>query len=268
MTYKIVFSDVDGTLLNSEHQLLPNTLASIRALQKRDIPFVIISARSPSGIYPIQEEYDFRSPVISYSGALILDENRKVLYSKGFSRKVAKDVVDFIEKNDFDCTWNIYSMDTWIVKDKKDPRVIREENIVHAMAVEGTVDMLDDDADIGKILCMCNPDCILDIEQKLKAAFPALSIAKSSDILLEIMPTGVTKSSAVKTLCKLWDIPLEDTVAFGDNYNDIEMLETVAQPFLMGNAPEKLQKRFQNVTASNDEDGIYKGLIRAGVIFD
>lgn len=170
--------------------------------------------------------------------------------------------------SDFDCTWNIYSMDTWIVKDKKDPRVIREENIVHAMAVEGTVDMLDDDADIGKILCMCNPDCILDIEQKLKAAFPALSIAKSSDILLEIMPTGVTKSSAVKTLCKLWDIPLEATVAFGDNYNDIEMLETVAQPFLMGNAPEELQKRFPNVTASNDEDGIYKGLIRAGVIFD
>jgi len=80
------------------------------------------------------------------------------------------------------------------------------------------------------------------------------------------MPSGVTKSSAVKTLCELWNIPLESTVAFGDNYNDIEMLETVAQPFLMGNAPDELKTRFSNVTASNDEDGIYKGLVKTGLL--
>ncbi len=159
-------------------------------------------------------------------------------------------------------------MDTWIVKDKKDPRVIQEENIVHATAVEGTVNMLDTSADIGKILCMCNPDCILDIEKKLKKTFPALSIARSSDILLEIMPSGITKSSAVKTLCKLWNIPLESTVAFGDNYNDIEMLETVAQSFLMGNAPEEPKTRFSNVTNSNDNDGIYRGLTKIGLLSD
>ena len=50
MSYKIVFSDVDGTLFYSNHQLLNNTLYAIRQLQQRDIPFVIISARSPSGI--------------------------------------------------------------------------------------------------------------------------------------------------------------------------------------------------------------------------
>lgn len=266
MNYEIVFSDVDGTLLNSDHQLLANTLSSIKFLQQHGIPFVIISARSPSGIYPIQEKYGFRSPVISYSGALILDENRKVLYSKGFSLEVAKQVIAFIEESRFDCSWNIYSVDTWIVKNKKDPRIIREENIVHASAVEGSVDMLSDHADIGKILCMCNPDCILDMEQKLKAAFPSLSIVKSSSILLEIMQSGVTKSSAVKTLCGLWGIPLENTVAFGDHYNDVEMLETVAMPFLMGNAPEELKNRFPNVTDSNDEDGIYHGLIKTGLI--
>ncbi len=266
MGYEIVFSDVDGTLLNSKHRLLANTLSSIKLLQQQGVPFVIISARSPSGIYPIQEKYGFKSPVISYSGALILDENKKVLYSNGFSREVAEKVIEFIEVNQFDCSWNIYSLDTWIVKNKQDPRVIREENIVHASAVEGTVDMLSDNVTIGKILCMCNPNCILDIEQKLKAAFPSLSIVKSSGILLEIMQSGVTKSSAVKTLCELWNIPLENTVAFGDHYNDVEMLETVAMPFLMGNAPEELKNRFTNVTDSNDGDGIYNGLIKIGLI--
>lgn len=266
VNYKIVFSDVDGTLLNTRHQVLPGTLLAIKSLQKQDIPFVIVSARSPSGIYPIQEKYGFNCPVISYSGALIMDESKRVLYSKGFSRDLAGKVIEFIEASRFDCSWNIYSKDTWVVKDRKDPRVAREENIVQAKAVEGTVEILSEDADVGKILCICDPDCILDIERKLKKEFPSLSVVKSSEILLEVMHGSVTKGSAVKTLCGMWGIPLSNTVAFGDNYNDVEMLETVAMPFLMGNAPEELKIKFPNVTESNDEEGIYAGLTKIGLI--
>ena len=266
MACKIIFSDVDGTLLNSEHQLLPETLYAIRLLQQQKIPFVIVSARSPSGIYPIQEKYEFKSPIISYSGSLILDENKTVLWSKGLSKQITWEILRFIEQKKFDCSWNIYSGDIWIVKDKKDPRIIREENIVHARAVEGNIDLLHDGADIGKVLCMCNPDDILDIEQELKIAFPQLSIVKSSDILLEIMPNGITKRTAVKYLCDLWKIPPESAAAFGDNYNDVEMLETVGNPILMGNAPDELKKRFTNVTDTNDENGIYHGLIKLGLI--
>lgn len=266
MDYKIVFCDVDGTFLDSNHEMLPNTLLAIHSLQRQGVLFVIISARSPSGIYPIQQKYRFQSPVISYSGALILDANRKVLYSNGFSPQTAGQIIQFIEKKHFDCTWNVYSKDMWIVKDKQDPRVIQEERVVCTEAVEGTVELLPEKVEIGKILCMCNPKDILDIEQKLKEAFPFLSIAKSSDRLLEIMQAGITKSSAVKKVCELWGIPLESTVAFGDNYNDVEMLETAAMPFLMGNAPEELKRRFPNVTESNDNDGIYHGLRRIGLI--
>ena len=53
MDKKIVFCDVDGTLLNKDHRLLDSTVESIRQLKQRDIPFVIVTARSPSGIYPI-----------------------------------------------------------------------------------------------------------------------------------------------------------------------------------------------------------------------
>ena len=69
------------------------------------------------------------------------------------------------------------------------------------------------------------------------------------------MEEGITKSTGVTELCRLWNIPMEDTMAFGDHYNDLEMLEAVAQPILMGNAPEELKGRFANVTASNNDDG-------------
>ena len=266
MIPKIIFSDVDGTLLNSDHKVLPGTVYAIRELKKKGIPFVIISARSPSGIRPILEENNFTCPMISYSGALVLDEDENVLYSEGFSREDAAEMVRFIESKQLDCTWNIYSMDTWIVKDRSDPRVRREENIVKAYSVEGSASSLAPSAKVGKILLMCNPDKILDIEQSMKDAFPSMSIARSSDILIEIMQGGITKRTGVTELCRVWNIPMEETLAFGDHYNDLEMLETVALPFLMGNAPEELKDRFANVTASNNDEGIYKALLRLGVI--
>lgn len=266
MQYKIVFSDVDGTLLDSKHKVLPGTMAAIRALQRQGIPFVIISARSPSGIYPILEENQFNCPVIAYSGALILDENRKVLGSVAMSQATASEVLSYIEERRLDCSWNIYSMDTWIAKDKKDPRVMQEAEIVRASVVEGTMELLRKDQEVHKLLCMCNPKHIVSIERQLKEAFPGLSIAKSSDVLLEIMPGGVTKRSAMTRLCELWKIPLESTVAFGDNYNDVEMLETAGLAFLMGNAPEELKGRFSNVTGSNDQEGIWRALVSSGIV--
>lgn len=64
-------------------------------------------------------------------------------------------------------------------------------------SVEGTVALLPEDAVVNKILCMCNPACILQIEKDLKKAFPILSIVKSSNYLLEIMPAGMNKAKGI-----------------------------------------------------------------------
>ena len=266
MRYRIVFCDVDGTLLSSDHRVLPQTLAAIQSLRRQGVPFVIISARSPSGIYPIQDTYGFQTPIIAYNGALMLDEHRNTLYSNGLSLQAARQVIDFLEGNQMDCSWNVYAGDSWIVKNKRDPRIIREERIVRTSAVEGTLDLLPGDAAIGKVLCMCNPSRLPAIEERLRGAFPSLSIVRSSDILLEIMQNGVSKSSAVRFACGLWSIPLEAAIAFGDHYNDVEMLQSVGTPFLMGNAPDEIKKRFHAVTDSNDEDGIYHALASIGMV--
>ena len=76
----IVFSDVDGTLLDSGHRIGSYTARAIAGLRERGVPFVIVSARGPSGIYPIFHRYGFRAPIISYSGALVLDEEGRMLF--------------------------------------------------------------------------------------------------------------------------------------------------------------------------------------------
>lgn len=264
MTPKIVFSDIDGTLLNSRHQLTPLTERAIKGLAAKNIPFVIVSARSPSGIYPILREYGLSCPIIAYSGGLILDEAGKALFHRGFPKETARKVTAFLDGGGFDLTWCIYSFDQWIAKDKTDPRVMEEEAIVRAESEQGDVDSVTEDT-VSKILCLCAPGQITALEAALKAAFPALSIVKSSDILLEVMAAGVNKAAAVETLCSLWEIPVEESAAFGDNYNDLEMLQAVGRGVLMGNAPQGMKEQIPVHTQDNDHDGIYHALVQMGL---
>lgn len=261
---KIVFCDIDGTLLDNNHRMLKSSYEAIKKLKDQDIPFVIVTARGPTGVYPIFERYKFVCPIVCYSGALIIDVDGEILYSNGFSKDTAVAIINYLEQEKLDCTWNIYSMDSWIVNNRADERVAMEEAIVEVDATEGTVDMLSDGAPVGKLLCMCNPNLTDEIETKLKTKFPHLSIVRSSDILVEVMNKGITKGKSVQIICEKWDIDLNNAVAFGDHYNDLDMLEAVGNPFLMGNAPAELKERIRNVTKSNEEDGIYYGLKKIG----
>ena len=263
---EIVFCDADGTMLDSQKNVLPSTVYAIHELLKNNIRFVVVSARSPSGIDIIFNQIHVRCPMICYGGSLIMDENRTLLHYDGLSKQEGCKIIEFIEEEHLDCLWNIYSMDIWLVKDRFNEIIKKEEKVVASKAVEGKSQDLNETDIIGKILLICNPDKIYEIENVIRIAFPLLSISKSSEVTLEIMKRGISKSSAIKILCEQWNVALKDTIAFGDHFNDIEMLETVGEPILMGNAPEELKRRFSCITNSNDEDGIYHYLVKKGII--
>ena len=263
---KIVFCDVDGTLLNNKHRMLDSTLQAIRQLEEKNIPFVIVTARGPSGIYPIFKRYKFVCPMVCYSGALIIGKDGQIMCSKGFTKDTAFALIRFLEEKKLDCTWNVYSMDSWIVNNRADERVALEESIVEATATEGSLDLLTEGVEIGKLLCMCNPERTDEIEQKLKGKFPCLSIVRSSDILIEVMNKGISKGKSIEFICEKWNIEMKDAVAFGDHYNDLDMLKKVGHPFLMENAPAQLKEIIKNVTYSNEADGIYCGLKQIGMV--
>lgn len=258
---KIIFSDIDGTLLNSQHKVTPLTKKAIHTLHDKNIPFVIVSARSPSGIYPIMHDNEFNGPIIAYSGALILDEKKNIIYSTGIARDETIKIISYAEQKKLDVHWCAYCVDEWIVKDKSSPRVQLEESIVKAQSKEKPLTDFTADAQFNKIMFICDPQKILTIEEEMKQAFPEYSIVKSSDIMLEIMKKGINKGTAVKNLCSIWNIDPKESIAFGDNYNDVPMLSSVGTGYLMANAPAELRKQFQHITLDNDHDGIYAALI-------
>ena len=103
------------------------------------------------------------------------------------------------------------------------------------------------------------------IENILKVKHPELSVYRSKDTYLEIMDGRALKSNAVKVLCEVKNIPIEDTISFGDNYNDIDMLEATGMGIAMGNAPEEVKKHADKITLDNDSEGLLHMLEKLGM---
>ena len=124
------------------------------------------------------------------------------------------------------------------------------------LAQEGLVRNLPGGRMVDKVLCMCLPERSAEVECSLKRRFPSLSISRSSDILVEVNAAGVSKAVALRAFCDAKGIRVEDTLAFGDNYNDLEMLRAAGLGVAMGNAPDDIRDIAGFVTSDNDHDGI------------
>ena len=107
---------------------------------------------------------------------------------------------------------------------------------------------------------------MITIEQILKEKFPHLSICRSHANFLEVMHKSATKGNAVRFLEDYFHVKMEECVAFGDNFNDISMLEAAGTGVAMGNACGEALNAADYVTASVDDDGIRKALEHFGVI--
>lgn len=258
---KMIFSDIDGTLLTSDHKLTNKTKMKIKELDALQIPFVLVSARMPDAIYVIQEKLDINNPVVCYGGGLILDKNREVIKSIGIEGKLEDKVRSYIELSFDDICISSYSYNDWICDDINNPWIIQEAEITGVRAKKrDDYYKMNERKEVHKILCMGDTSSIKVLEKKLKLEYPELSIYMSKDTYLEIMDIRASKSNAVKILSDFLKIDIEGTVSFGDNYNDVDMLKTTAVGYAMGNAPDEVKKCATYVTLDNDNEGLLFGL--------
>ena len=267
MSIKIVFSDIDGTFLNNSHQVTAKTQQAVKSLITQNIKFVLVSARMPEAIYPITDKIGVKIPIISYSGAFVLTEGQEILHDVTIDTISTKNVLEEIANKYPDVTVNYYAGRHWFVKDVKDKRVIREMNITSAAAENADFnELINNNIAPNKILVMSEPPTCQKMELELGKTFKNLNVVRSSDILLEIMDKSVSKAVGIDVLIKHYGFGVENAIGFGDNYNDVEMLEFVGCGVAMNNAPEGVKKFADDITDSNENDGIYNYLVKKNLI--
>lgn len=256
---RILYSDMDGTLLNNRHHISPRTKSKILELDEKGIPFILVSARTPDGVRVIQRELGNRRPIICYSGGLILDENQKTLYSRQMELGLAVEIASALKKEYPEVCVNAYSGEQWVTEDDKNPWVMQEERITKEKSRTGEIrEAFSEAGGVHKFLLMGDPDRIVGAQAFLKKNYSGLSILRSKESYLEVMDGSVNKAAGVRYLCDYYKIPLSEAAAFGDGENDVGMLLAVGEGYAMGNAPEQVRRQVKHVTLSNEEEGVWE----------
>lgn len=256
--YKAVFSDIDGTLLNSSHKIPELTGKKIQELQNKWIPFVLVSARMPKGMTGIRAELGSECPMICYSGALVVNGAMEPVYSEYLPEEIAKDLCDMIKMDSRNIVLNIYSNDCWYVENLTNPWIKIEMDITGICAEEVSFQSGDIYKEVHKLLCMGEKEEIKALEEKLIQQFPDIRIYRSKDTYLEIMSMQASKSNAIRILEEKFQISSDEVLAFGDSHNDIDMLEHAGLGVAMGNADDEVKAAADMVTDSNDQEGLRK----------
>lgn len=224
-----------------------------------------VSGRGRQGIDLILEGQGLRCPIIAYSGALMLDEQRRVIFERGMSLGEARAVVDHLKARRFDLTWCAFSAKQWLVPTREDPRILVEEAILQTQATPGGLDRLQAGEVVDKLMCICDPEQLPAVEADVKAAFPMYTVVPSDRHLLEIMTGGVNKAQAMAQFCQLRQMDLRCVAAFGDNTMTWKCSSGQAMALRWATLRNLSAGAAGRVTADHDHDGVYYALQALGL---
>lgn len=259
MIYKIVFTDIDGTLLNKDRELSPLTLRIIREIQKQ-VPVVLISSRMPQAMYHLQKELHIsHQPLICYNGGQVILDG-KTISSTEIPWEIIMDIHLF--NRDVNCHLSLFHNTDWFVPEM-DFWAKREQNNTKVSPSVRSIDEVlrkweETEKGAHKIMCMGEPEKIDSIEKYLFRKYKdQLHLYRSKDTYLEIANKEVSKLTAIKILLDShFNLSLEESIAFGDNYNDGEMIQAAGLGIAVENAKPEILKIAKKVTKPGKEDGV------------
>lgn len=265
MSLKIAFTDIDGTLLNSEREVSEMLKEQVTRISNNNVPFILISSRMPNAMVHLQKDLGIEElPLICYNGGLVLSDG-EIVDDISIAPTILEDILDLNKENQFHISlynhndWYVANMDFWAKREENNTKV--------TPIVKNTKEVIDlwhkENKGAHKVMCMGDKEHIDDVYAELgKIHGDKLHLYRSKDTYLEIANKSISKLTGIEQLlaCKYPHLTLENCVAFGDNYNDIEMLEAVKLGVAVGNAKEEVLIIADAVSDINKKDGVAKAI--------
>lgn len=260
-TYSIVFMDIDGTLLDSQHRVMPQTKARVQELHRRGIPIVLCSARPPEGVNRVAGQVGLYGARACYNGGLIYDAYSTILRDVGIDIHKAMDFRRFVAERFPELVVSAYLYNIWMTEDPRHPLIRKEAEISGCAPLMGELEQVAGAVShVHKLLCIGDPAQIRTLQRLVRQYFPQLTALRSKANYLEILPPESTKGSAAQVLLQHYGLSADQAVAFGDSDVDADLLQYCGLGVAMGNAPRQVKEAADYVTASNDEEGVYIAL--------
>lgn len=251
---------MDGTLLRSDLSVSDRNIQAIEYLRNKGIHFTVATGRPDQLVKEYIGQLNLTEPLIMYNGSVVGHPFRQErLYEQSLAKEDVRRIVEYCEQKQI--IWMCYTKDKIISKPNFRVDFFLQRN--QTLPEEGRsifedirdIDSIVNEYHVQKILLIeHNQDVYTETKAKLEQ-YDQFTIATSQHGFLDINPSGVTKGEALKKLAEHYHISLQDTVVFGDQENDISMLQIAGTSVAMGNATVHAKEIADYVTSTNNEDG-------------
>jgi Cof subfamily protein (haloacid dehalogenase superfamily) len=257
-----ICTDIDGTLLNENRALSHYTKSTLKELSNYT-KIILASARMPTAMRYFQEELNILgNPLISYNGCHIstydFEGKNRILFSRQIPLSICQEILNLNENSHIsfysDEKWFAPTMDKWTEREINNTRVmpiiLKNQSTIHQLAKNKS--------GVHKVMCMGEEKDIFNLKNKLDIIYnKQISCYLSKPTYLEISPAMTCKASAMAFVFNsIYKIDLKNVIAFGDNNNDITMLQKAGLGVAVNNAKQEVKDIAKELTLSNLDDGV------------
>ena len=260
--YKLVAIDLDGTLVTDEKELTKKTVEVIKEASKKGVKIMISSGRSFYRLERFIDALDLRKEnqcTICFNGGMIVENKTKeMLYSKSLDAEEVEELIQLGKALRLPIM--IYTRDTHYVETI--PEVVRKntKNLkgMNLKVVNfNQINFKKPENYIYKVCFIDKPEKIIEKRKQIsEEILKKYEITSSVPEYLEIVKKGIKKSEAIKVVMEKYDIKQDEVMAIGDGENDVEMLEFAGLGIAMENASDFVKGFANDVTTSNNHDGV------------
>ncbi|MBP1042489.1 HAD family phosphatase [Vagococcus sp. BWB3-3] len=263
---KLVAIDLDGTLLNSQHQLLDVNTRALERAKNSGIKIVIATGRSVISAAEILDSMELEGYILALNGTFIAERTKgqlKVFRQSQLEKENVKkafkiaqsEQITFVASNERGSDRVVVSEEGEVVQEfliqRHDLRCLTADEMKNRLT-DPTINYLK--------LAFTNQkrEKLLKVKQRL--AHEGLPTIFSDAHYIEYVPKGINKGTALQFLCDQLGISMDEVLAIGDQENDLELLTMSGIGVAMGNASDKVKACADYVTSTNDEAGVSRAL--------
>ncbi|MCH5142599.1 MAG: HAD family phosphatase [Clostridiales bacterium] len=269
INYRLIISDYDNTLTSCKNQISKEVRKAIKEYVESGGIFAICTGRMLRSIMPQAKKLELKGLLAANQGIVIADiESGKLIKNGGMTADETAYVCRAIEK--LNQHINLYSGDDLYTDIPKNNKYLKQyERIVQikSIHIDGKASDFAQKSNLTyqKVAILIDPNERQRVYESLSNELgDKFDVTCSANVLVEVSPYGETKGNAVEFLAKHYGVPINKTIAVGDNLNDLTMIEIAGIGACVGNGVEELKRAANYVSLPSSKGGIAQIIERYG----